>query len=253
MTTDPIAPIDLSNLPAPQYVSRDGTVVLYRGDCLALLPQLPKGCVDAVVTDPPYGVHLADWDNRVPHELCKTFHELTTGPIVWFGAAPQHRNDLLAFDPPPQRVCVWNPAFTLSKTAANGFFYRWHPVYCWQLPKTHNGPSDDVWRHMIGMHHEWDHPATKPIDLITDCVRIAPAGGCCLDPFLGSGTTAVACVRTGRRCIGIELEPRYFDIAVRRVEQAIEQRDGGGRSETAARPVPEVSRRPPHFVLLLCD
>ena len=55
--------------------------------------------------------------------------------------------------------------------------------------------------------------------------KMTPPGGVCLDPFMGSGTTLVAAVRTGRRAIGIEIEPRYFDIAVRRVESAYRERE----------------------------
>jgi len=200
---------------------RDG-IQLYLADCRDVLPTLDK--VDAVVTDPPYGVGIADWDQNVPHELCSDFHRLTDGPIIWFGAAPQHRNDLCAFDPPPQRVCIWAPAFTLSKTMAHGMAYRWHPVYCWQIPQKHGGPTWDVWRHICDGHNEWEHPATKPIELILDCVRFAISGCILLDSFMGSGTTGVACVKLDRRFIGIEIEPKYFDIAVRRIERAIEDR-----------------------------
>ena len=67
------------------------------------------------------------------------------------------------------------------------------------------------------------HPTQKPTELAAHFIRLhTESGHVVLDPFLGSGTTAVACVRTGRRCIGIEIERRYFDIAVRRVQEAFD-------------------------------
>lgn len=69
-----------------------------------------------------------------------------------------------------------------------------------------------------------EHPTQKPVQLMTWCVQ-KTEGDLILDPFMGSGTTGVACARLGRRFIGIEIEPRYFDIACRRIEQAQRQPD----------------------------
>lgn len=202
------------------YYQRDG-ITLYYGDCLEMLPEMEAGSVDAVVTDPPYGVDIAAWDCRVPHELCYEFHRIARGPIVWFGAAPQHRNDLLAFDPPPQRVVVWSPRFTLSHTCAHGMAYRWHPVYCWRVPQRHNGPSWDVWDYPTECGNWWKHSCTKPESMMRDVVQFA--SGTVLDPFTGSGTTAIACIRTGRRFIGIEIEEKYCEIAAKRIERELAQ------------------------------
>jgi site-specific DNA-methyltransferase (adenine-specific) len=70
-----------------------------------------------------------------------------------------------------------------------------------------------------------EHIAGKPVGVLSEIVAIAPAGSLVLDPFMGSGTTGVACARLGRRFIGIEIEPKYFDIALRRIEQAQRQKD----------------------------
>ena len=72
------------------------------------------------------------------------------------------------------------------------------------------------------------HPTQKPIRLMALIIKdFTSEGDTILDPFMGSGTTGVACVQTGRRFIGMELEPRYFDSAVKRITAAIEQRAGG--------------------------
>ena len=70
-----------------------------------------------------------------------------------------------------------------------------------------------------------EHPTQKPIELMEWCLSLLPDASTILDPFMGSGTTGVACVKLGRRFIGIEIEPRYFDIACRRIEEATKQPD----------------------------
>lgn len=70
------------------------------------------------------------------------------------------------------------------------------------------------------------HPSQKPIEIMTWCVKSIPADGqTVLDPFMGSGTTGVACAKLGRKFIGIELDEKYFDIACKRIEEAYKQPD----------------------------
>jgi DNA modification methylase len=68
-----------------------------------------------------------------------------------------------------------------------------------------------------------EHIAEKPLEIIETLVGVSSVGSTVVDCFMGSGTTGVACVRTGRKFVGVELEPRYFDIACRRIEQAYAQ------------------------------
>jgi len=70
-----------------------------------------------------------------------------------------------------------------------------------------------------------DHPTQKPIRVMERCIELAriPPAATVLDPFMGSGTTGVACANLGRWFIGIEIEPRYFDIACERIRRAYEQ------------------------------
>ena len=71
----------------------------------------------------------------------------------------------------------------------------------------------------FGQPGKVEHPTQKPLGLMVRLVGgVVPPGGACLDPFMGSGTTGVACIRMDRRFMGIEIEPRYFDIAVKRIE-----------------------------------
>jgi site-specific DNA-methyltransferase (adenine-specific) len=68
-----------------------------------------------------------------------------------------------------------------------------------------------------------DHVTQKPDGLLEDIVKIVPDGQIVLDPFMGSGTTGVACANLGRKFIGIEIEPKYFDIACDRIDNAYRQ------------------------------
>jgi site-specific DNA-methyltransferase (adenine-specific)/modification methylase len=69
-----------------------------------------------------------------------------------------------------------------------------------------------------------DHPTQKPVRLMSWCLDLIPSAKSVIDPYMGSGTTGVACMQQRRQFIGIEREPKYFDIACRRIEQAYKQR-----------------------------
>jgi len=208
-----------------------GNVRLYLGDCREVLPTLDAGSVDAVITDPPYGVNYKyneafddspeAWilSTRVVWPQCM---RVATGPVVWFGASPCIRRDLLTFGDNPMRTMVWAPKFTLSKTGAHGMMFKWHPIYGWRLPAKHDGPTWDVLDHMTECGNWWNHVASKPLALMETLVGFCMSGGMSLDPYMGSGTTGVAAVQTGRAFIGIEIDPTYFEIAVRRIDKAID-------------------------------
>ena len=74
-----------------------------------------------------------------------------------------------------------------------------------------------------GLGYEKDHPTQKPVELMQWCLGFIPDAKTILDPFMGSGTTGVACANLGRKFIGIEIEPKYFDIACKRIEIAYSQ------------------------------
>lgn len=196
----------------------DGQITIYHADCRDVLPTLEP--VDLVLTDPPYGVHLAEWDGEVPYNLLTDFLNLTNGPVLWFGG-PNVASDVTGFPVPPQRVLVWAPTFKLQQVMAHGMAYRWHAIYAWQLPKKHDGPTWDVLNTPCDGRNFWNHPATKPLPLMRTLCGFAPQDGLILDPFMGSGTTLRAAKDLGRRAIGIELEERYCEIAVRRLSQAV--------------------------------
>jgi DNA modification methylase len=176
---------------------------------------LPAGSVDAVVTDPPYGLDFLGnkWDDHIPNWIDKA---RSISSKVVFTTAPTTLWDY----PRPDWVCCWHRKHASSRSS-NGGFNLWSPVVFYgdvKIPAdfyaTHFGT---YWRE----HDKIDHPSPKPIELYKWMINwITISGDTILDPFMGSGTTGVACVQTGRKFIGIEIDPGYFDIAVKRIKQA---------------------------------
>lgn len=234
-------PLDLSILPPPQYVSRDGTIALYRGDCRDLLPLLPKGAVQAVVTDPPYGLGV-DYGDGYSDDEESWLRLMTTAVLMMRAVAPL----VVCFTgitalhalPKPDWIAahVWRTTGCYGNLGIN----QWMPIAVWGSDVKAFGSINGVLKSDvlafaggdgIGFLRDTDaddHPCPKPLNVMLRAIeRFSFESQTILDPFLGSGTTAVACIRTGRCCIGIEISEAYFNAAVRRVEAAIEQRDGG--------------------------
>jgi len=192
------------------------TVTLYQGDCLEVMRTLDAGSVDAVVTDPPYGCTAHEWDRLPTQQELDECRRISRGPVVFFGAAlARLLRGVLALEPAPDRVYVWHNTFTL--THSDGAFWQWQPIYVW-------GHLQGLKRDVITMAantggDEHCHPTQKPSALMRQLVSAAPEGTI-LDPFMGSGTTGVACVQTGRNFIGVEICEQYFKIAQRRISEA---------------------------------
>jgi len=192
-----------------------GDATLYLGDCMEILPTLPN--VDAVITDPPYGLGS----------------KLQGG--TW-GATPE----LLVWDQAPPTVDHLLRLASLSSVTVfwGGNYYGLPPTRCWLVWDKQNAvptmaDCELAWTSLdantkrmsrpVG-RVEHGHPSEKPLDLMAWTLRTVKATGTVLDPYMGSGTTGVACVQMGLSFIGIEREPKYFDIACRRIEQAYKQR-----------------------------
>jgi hypothetical protein len=208
------------------YFERDG-IRIFHADCRDVLPGL--AAVDLVLTDPPYGVGVdylsyIDSATALADLIAACLPEclrLGTGGVVWFGATPTMARDLAMMPTAPQRILVWRVTFSLAGARANGMFYRWHPIYAWQLPKRHDGPNQDILSEPAAGHCGWFHPGTKPLPLMRRLAGFAPVDGTILDPFMGSGTTLRAAMDLGRKAIGIEIEERYCEIAAKRLDQMV--------------------------------
>lgn len=202
-----------------------GDATLYLGDCLEILPTL--GEVDAVVTDPPYGANWNTDSSRFSGGASRRKRIRRWDARVFGDDRP--------FDPSPwilfPQVILWGSNFyTLPfgttlvwvkrNDAAFGSFLSDAEI-AWQ--KGGNGVYcfRDVSMNAAGANFPKHHPTQKPVRLMEWCARRTT--GAILDPFMGSGTTGVACANLGRNFIGIEIDEKYFDIACARIEAAYAQ------------------------------
>ena len=187
---------------------------LYLGDCLEILPQLEK--VDAVVTDPPYGMDYNTDGNRFT--LGGRSMSRIIGDKIEFDSTPWLQFDqciLWGFNHFPTRLPPGGCLVWLKRSdAAFGQFLSDAEV-AWVKGSKGTYCFREI-RHTIACART--HPTQKPVNLIQWCVD--KTTGAVLDPFMGSGTTGVACVNQSRKFIGIEIEPKYFDIAVKRISAA---------------------------------
>lgn len=192
-----------------------GNATLYLGDCLEILPTLPK--VDAVITDIPYGVGQTygemykDKDTPVAwFDLCRA---QCPGPIVTTMSQRQMWNL-----PRPDWMGVWHKPLTLGYWSTP-FIPHWEAVLFWSPRKA---MRSDVFT--SNPEKKNGHPTPKPAKLYEEIITSQTGEKeTVLDPFMGSGTTGIACMNLGRKFIGIEIEPKYFDIACQRIENAQRQ------------------------------
>ena len=202
-------------------------VTLYCGDCQEVMAGMAAGSVDAVVTDPPYNVGV-DYGSHDDKMSLDDFVEWARG---WFTECRRIAETVLITGQArlPQYALIepWKWLLQWWKPAAMGRspvgFCNWEPIAMWG--KGSSAGLTDIIRAPIA--HQGDtesHPCPKPIYWATGQLLRWPDATTILDPFMGSGTTGVACVELGRKFIGIEIEQEYFDIAVRRISEA--QRQG---------------------------
>lgn len=256
----------------PDWVSDCGTVTLYRGDCLSVLPWLEPGCIDAVATDPPYssgGFTRSDRTMSVSAKYVQTGSE-------------RCRSADFAGDNRDQRSwaywChLWMAAtLRVAASGAYGLFFAdwrqlptltdaiqaagwvWRGLVSWDKGEAARAPFPHYFRHQceyvawgsVGPLAKFDgwplpgqgcypgsysfpviqsdkhHVTGKPTALMRQLVQVVPPGRTVFDPFMGSGTTGVACVETGRRFVGIEIDPVHFETARVRLEKALREQRG---------------------------
>jgi len=211
---------------------RIGGQRLILGDCLKVMPLL--GRFDAVVTDPPYGVFKkTGTDGKMfGKETIYSTDDKAAGWDVRPGS------EAFAAIMATKKYVVWGGNYFADIMGASPGVMIWHK-------KTGNNSYADceiAWTNATGttriFEHQWCgafkdsergqravHPTQKPVALMEWCLGFLPDAKTILDPFAGSGTTLVACQRMGRQGIGVELDPDYFAIACKRVDEAARQDD----------------------------
>lgn len=207
-----------------------GPCRLALGDCLEVLPTLSG--VDAVVTDPPYGVGLGNRTDQAvanrPYESFDDTPENVRSIVV--PAIEQCIGISRAVVVTPGTRCAWfypvpNEMGAIYFPAGAGFS-RWGFTCSQPILYYGKDPYMPLNRKPNSIRctetsEKNGHPCPKPLGLSEWLVeRASLEGDTVLDPFMGSGTTGVACIKTGRKFIGIELEQKYFDIACERIRKA---------------------------------
>lgn len=215
-----------------------GNATLYLGDCMDVLPTLPK--VDACITDPPYGINFANeskhvgggwgkfetssWDkDRPQREAIDCCLQAGRIVVIWGG------NYFTDWLPPSMQWLSWDKGqdgFSLSD-----FELAWTNQN--KAARRINYPR------ALALKDVKQHPTQKPLAVMRWCIEQAGMPQTILDPFMGSGTTGVAAVQMGRQFIGIEREPKYFDIACKRIEEAQRMTDMFGFNGTSAQDLPK--------------
>jgi DNA modification methylase len=218
-----------------------GNATLYLGDCLEVLPTLPK--VDAIITDPPYSSGGYQESGGATGSIGSTIvHTIAADNLSTRGylrlitrvARATHAREIYIF-------CDWR-MWTYTMDAIEDGFFRIRSMIVWN--KGHPGMGVG-WRGQheliayglrgpakfgpgkgnvlnISRSNNADHPTQKPVALMAELMKGTDAE-MIVDPFMGSGTTGVACIDLGRKFTGIEIEPKYFDSACERIENAQRQ------------------------------
>jgi site-specific DNA-methyltransferase (adenine-specific) len=205
---------------APGWAS--GAITLYNADCAAIIPHLTG--IDAVITDPPYGISFAAqptkwqrmagkqpeaWDDATVPDVVLALPALAPLCVIWGGnyyPLPCTRGWLMWRKPDaPPSMAHGELAWTNVDQNLR--------VIDWSISATN--------AERVG------HPTQKPVRVMSwSMEQVGVPDGCTvLDPFMGSGTTAIACIRTGRRFVGIERDPNHFQTAVARIRAELAQGD----------------------------
>ena len=236
-------------------------VLLYKGDCLEEMKNIPDGSVDLVLTDPPYGTTACKWDSVIPFEpMWAQLHRVAkkNAAIVLFGSEPFSSALRMSNIKRYKYDWVWDKVRPSGFQLARIMPMKRHELVsvfcCGSVPyipqkekrdkpvkgkvasKSESSPlkySDGIARtytdknpqsileYYKGSDGAYVHPTQKPVALLEYLIRTyTNEGETVLDFTMGSGSTGVACVNTGRNFIGIELDERYYNIAEKRIEDA---------------------------------
>lgn len=204
-------------------------IKLILGDCLEVMKTIPDKSVDLVLTDPPYGIGIAEWDKidyydfifiesmRVLKEGCYAFIFSTKKNLK----RPDFKHDIYAviknfsqYRQPLGMIDAWYPIiyFVKGKPRKLAQKRNWFLLNTANTSRNKDNPKTDN-----------DHETPKNMDIINHLIEChSKLGDTILDPFLGSGTTAVACKELNRNCIGIELSEKYYKIAEQRIKNTQE-------------------------------
>ena len=203
-------------------------VELHLGDCLEVMRSMPDKSVDAVITDPPYGIdYVLNWQKNNKYdrfaEMKQDFEPaqfLDYDTVLLFGA--NHYSEKL----PNGCWLCWDKrkGGASDKVFGSVFELAWYKSINTNAKTKMIRVAHGGYLNADGHGVKREHPTQKPISLMVRILEfLTNQNDTILDPFMGSGTTGVACVQTGRNFIGIEIDPTYFAIAEKRIAEAQKQ------------------------------
>lgn len=236
---------------------------ILRADCLDVLAGMEANSVDAVITDPPYGstdgrgkvtkrgsslvTYGHEWDRSLPLEwICDAVRVLRDGgwlavftdnlsvKTVWdtieaHGGRGKQTFCWVKTNPPPQPRSNFVSGIETAIVATKGSVKKWEGGG-WRL-NYHIAP-------LVTSKERTSHPTQKPVDLMQYLIEsFTRPGDLVFDPFMGSGTTGVAAIQTGRRFLGVELDEGYYQIAAQRIAEAGRAANDSPEAQAAGLPI----------------
>jgi len=204
---------------------------IIQGDCLTVMRDIPDKAIDLILTDPPYGVSyketgetymIGDTVNLVPYFLPQLHRILKDdGAIYMFSSTTKLVDTLPIFNTyfKLHSIIIWDKRIGRIPRQLSHYKLRYEPIlYGSKGLHRLNAYKDDVFQADIPRGKKRVHPTQKPVEIMDYLIKnSAKKDSLILDPFLGSGTTAVAAKQLGRRFIGIEISQKYVDIANKRL------------------------------------
>jgi len=200
------------------------------GDCLDVMRQMPDGCVDAVIADPPYGVGAGEWDvwnAELAAKWVAEMQRINSGSLYIFFVPKKHLGELLRLMPDDIHILVWCKNTGLLHRYAKEWEWFWEAVVYHRGNGVFNKPEGTAIRDWTICPTPWaerdeklpfKHKAQKPKKLIAKYILASSnPGDLIFDPFMGSGTTAVAAKKLSRHYFGCDINPEYVEMARQRV------------------------------------
>lgn len=191
------------------------TVELYLGDCLEYMRTMPAGSMDMTFTSPPFKDEDVIGNYWEIYQLWMNEVLRITAKIACIIHSATKLNELVALYP-PKRILMWGKAFS-------SYSWRWEPIYLYQISDEYK-INKYIWTDVFGTPlpnlNGRAHKYQDPHQLYRSVIKMFKKVTTVFDPFMGSGTTGVACVQLGRNFIGCEIDPKYFEIAKKRIAQA---------------------------------
>lgn len=228
--------LDMRNEPWHK-VEQIGNCTLYLGDCREIIPHLTG--VDSIISDPPYGINYRSNHNSSRRGKWARWVRNENMPGIVGDDEPLNPQQLLELDVP---TVIFGGNYCADQLPASRCWIIWDKrdgikpnkqADCEMAWTNLDKPSRihrQMWSGLLRAGEEniarqqKEHPHQKPVALMSFCVDYV-GGDVVLDPYMGSGSTGVACVRRGKSFIGIEVDPTYFDAACRRIAEAYAQPD----------------------------